>query len=179
MMFCFHDRLRQHTFVDGAIIKMCPDCTTFDFKRVEALKTGRIASLKSDPAWEAKLKNNSLSMSGEHEWLMYLNQSSPLEKTVIEQKSFAYDHDWATNQAPFPHSLPMPRHYNYICLNCTDQVVEVIETYEHPWSKRVGEKPITSVTRVIRETKGVYLPVEHDCPRVRVYDLQGKLLEVK
>ena len=29
-----------------------------------------------------------------------------------------------------------------------------------------------------RVTRGCYLPIEHDCPRVRVYDLRGKLLEV-
>lgn len=29
-----------------------------------------------------------------------------------------------------------------------------------------------------RKTRGVYLPIEHDCPRTRVYDLQGNLIEV-
>ena len=28
------------------------------------------------------------------------------------------------------------------------------------------------------DVEGVYLPIEHECPAVRVYDLHGKLIEV-
>src|ERR1039458_2082087 len=61
------------------------------------------------------------------------------------------DPDWASRQQAFPHTVPMPKLLKNHCPSCTDVVGP-------------------------RVTKGVYLPVEHDCPRTRVYDLHGKLL---
>lgn len=69
------------------------------------------------------------------------------------------DVDWATKQRAFPHSLSMPRVANNHCAVCTDAVVDASRNE-------------------VRVTRGVYLSIEHECPRVRVYDLQGKLLEV-
>lgn len=69
------------------------------------------------------------------------------------------DVDWAARQRNFPHSLSMPRVANNFCVYCTEAVVN-------------GAK------NEVRVTRGVYLPIKHDCPRVRVYDLQGKLIEV-
>ena len=76
----------------------------------------------------------------------------------------------------FAHSKPMPRSYNSFCTQCTEVVIVETNTYEFG-NPRLGIESTTH--RVVRESKGVYLPVDHDCPRVRVYDLQGKLLEVK
>lgn len=69
------------------------------------------------------------------------------------------DHDWATKQRAFPHSQSMPRAYKSFCANCFEVVV--------------------NGATELRVTRGVYLPIEHDCNSVRVYDLHGKLLEVK
>lgn len=69
------------------------------------------------------------------------------------------DVDWATKQKSFPHSLAMPRVANNFCTRCSEAIVD-------------GGK------KEVRVTRGVYLPIEHDCPKVRVYDLQGKLMEV-
>lgn len=51
--------------------------------------------------------------------------------------------------------------FKNLCTQCTEVVVD--------------EK----TARVVRVTKGVYLPVDHDCKRVRVYNLKGQLIEVK
>lgn len=70
------------------------------------------------------------------------------------------DVDWAQRQRAFQHSQSMPRPFKTFCTNCVEMVIDT------------GNKKV-------RATKGVYLPIEHDCARVRVYDLQGVLLEVK
>jgi len=70
------------------------------------------------------------------------------------------DVDWAQRQRAFEHTQAMPRRFDNFCVNCVDLVIDVR-----------GKK--------VRATKGVYLPVDHHCARIRVYDLQGKLLEVK
>lgn len=67
------------------------------------------------------------------------------------------DVDWAERQRAFPHSQPMPYQFKTFCPHCVDMVISA----------------------KVRATRGVYLPVEHACPRVRVYDLMGKLIEVK
>lgn len=81
------------------------------------------------------------------------------------------DHDWAQRQKAFPHSDSMPRAFAYFCAACTEMVIDG--------------------NRSVRVTRGVYLPKEHQCgtktPQgkwdgkgsIRVFDLQGKLLEVK
>jgi hypothetical protein len=69
------------------------------------------------------------------------------------------DVDWADRQKAFPHTLAMPRFLRNFCPSCREQV--------------------TAKEKVITTRRGVYLPVEHDCARVRVYDLRGNLLEVK
>lgn len=70
------------------------------------------------------------------------------------------DHDHATKQRAFPHSQSMPRAFTSFCTSCIEMVIDT----------RQSE---------VRVTRGVYLPIEHDCARVRVYDLVGKLIEVK
>lgn len=69
------------------------------------------------------------------------------------------DVDWATKQRGFAHSLSMPRTMNNFCPKCTDAVVD-------------------DGKHEVRITRGVYRPINHDCPRVFVHDLQGKLIEV-
>lgn len=68
------------------------------------------------------------------------------------------DVDWALKQKGVSHALPMPRPLSNYCVCCREAVIDG--------------------TKEVRVTKGCYLPVEHDCPRTRVYDLHGKLLEV-
>lgn len=75
-------------------------------------------------------------------------QYDPLEYEQFDKK-----------QKSFTHSLSMPRNNKCFCTQCAERVVD----------KKGNE---------VRVTRGVYLPIEHDCPRVRVYDLQGKLIEV-
>lgn len=65
---------------------------------------------------------------------------------------------WAVRQRGVSHSLPMPRPMLNYCTCCKEAVID-------------GGKEV-------RVTKGCYLPIEHECPRTRVYDLRGKLLEV-
>jgi hypothetical protein len=42
-----------------------------------------------------------------------------------------------------------------------------------------AEAVVDGAGKTVRVTKGVYLPIEHQCNSVRVYDLRGNLLEVK
>lgn len=70
------------------------------------------------------------------------------------------DVDWTQRQKAFPHSLGMHRPHNSFCVLCADMVIDASK-------------------KQVRVTRGVYLPIEHRCPTVRVYDLAGKLLEVK
>lgn len=70
------------------------------------------------------------------------------------------DVDWAQRQLAFPHTQPMPRLFRSFCVHCVEMVID-------------------EAAAQVRATRGVYLPVEHDCARVRVYDLRGNLLEVK
>lgn len=69
------------------------------------------------------------------------------------------DVDWADRQRAFAHSQSMPRAFNSWCASCAEMVI--------------------GADKVVRITRGVYLPIEHQCNSVRVYDLAGKLLEVK
>jgi hypothetical protein len=70
------------------------------------------------------------------------------------------DHDWAMRQRAFDHSQNMPRSFNNFCTHCAEMVID-------------------KSARSVRVTRGVYLPIRHQCNSVRVYDLAGKLLEVK
>lgn len=76
---------------------------------------------------------------------------------VVVHSEGEYQAKW---HSAFPHSAPMHRVYNSFCTSCADAVVD-------------------SNTKTVRITRGVYLPIEHKCNSVRVYDLAGKLLEVK
>jgi hypothetical protein len=69
------------------------------------------------------------------------------------------DVDWADRQRAFAHTQSMPRAFNSFCVNCAEMVI--------------------GADKVVRITRGVYLPIEHQCNSVRVYDLAGTLLEVK
>lgn len=68
-----------------------------------------------------------------------------------------YDVAWAERQSAFKHSRTMPAPLKHFCPTCVDAVVD-------------------GNTRA-RVTRGVYLPIEHDCGVVRVYDLAGKLVK--
>lgn len=59
----------------------------------------------------------------------------------------------------FQHTHSMPRRSKVFCATCTDAVVD-------------------DSKKEVRVTKGVYLPIEHECSKLRVYDLTGRLLEV-
>lgn len=72
----------------------------------------------------------------------------PLKATAQEDK------DWCEKQKPFPHTETMPKPLRNYCPHCTEIVANV------------------------RVTKGCYLAVDHECPRTRVYDSHGELLEV-
>jgi hypothetical protein len=45
---CFHDRLKQFKRSNGEEIKCCPDCTTFDNKRIETLRVSNIEMPKTE-----------------------------------------------------------------------------------------------------------------------------------
>jgi hypothetical protein len=68
------------------------------------------------------------------------------------------DVDWGRRQGR--PTQTMPRKHNTFCAVCVEMV---IDENEHR----------------VRVTKGLYLPIEHQCNSVRVYDLRGNLLEVK
>ena len=67
------------------------------------------------------------------------------------------DVDWGLRQGRA--TQVMPRKHNTFCAVCVEMVIDD--------------------ARHVRVTKGLYLPIEHQCNSVRVYNLQGKLLEVK
>lgn len=162
---CFHDRLKTFTFSNGVEIKMCPDCTTFDEKRKKVLNVSKVATIdmQAKQHWGLILNDAGLSNTcGLHEWLMFesdIINIQPHRQSTRKKHSIIDDHDWASRQQPFPHTLYMPRAYKNFCTDCEESVVN-------------GDK-------TVRHTRGVYLPIEHQCNRVRVYDLAGKLLEVK
>src|SRR5579872_5278246 len=62
-MFCFHDRLKQHTFIDGVQIKCCVDCTIFDNRRAEVLRVSNIEvpQAKEQTHWQFLLEEAGLS----------------------------------------------------------------------------------------------------------------------
>lgn len=68
------------------------------------------------------------------------------------------DVDWGHRQGRA--TQVMPRKHHSFCAVCVEMVIDEAE-------KRV------------RVTKGVYLPIEHTCNSVRVYDLRNNLLEIK
>ena len=55
---CAHPNLKQCKFSDGTTIKMCPDCTRFDGKRITTLQAGGCekTSHALRVLWEARLK---------------------------------------------------------------------------------------------------------------------------
>jgi len=69
------------------------------------------------------------------------------------------DQEWAAEQTQFPHTLPMPRSLKTFCPDCVDAVLDIARN------------------KYLRTTRGVYLPIDHECNSVRVYDLAGKLRE--
>lgn len=166
---CFHDRLREFTFKNGDTIKCCLDCTTFDNARIDYLKTGHyeIPKAKGIIHWNLILDKAGLAMtSGTHEWLLYVGDCQDIMRELSTQtlkKKREYteidDNDWCNKQKPFPHTHSMPRALKNYCVNCRETVID-------------------SFGDTVRVTKGCYMPVDHGCA-TRVYDLQGKLLEVK
>jgi hypothetical protein len=60
------------------------------------------------------------------------------------------DEEWATGQKAFAHSQAMPRLLKNFCPTCVEMVL-------------VGDKPV-------RVTRGVYLPIEHQCGSVHRSD---------
>lgn len=61
------------------------------------------------------------------------------------------DVDWAQKQKAFPHSYNMPPVRKNLCTQCAEVVID-------------------ENGNVLRKTLGVYLPVEHECPKVIVHD---------
>lgn len=194
-MWCFHDRLKEFTFKDGTTIKMCPDCTQFDTKRIEALRTGNVEmpKAKEELHWKFVLEKAGLGMDvGDRpEFTMSVEDAvsekalwkasggnpdfvnnvvgdkfdvlsvlSALSKRTQISYTAVDDHEWDAKQRPFPHTLQMPRRFTSYCVACIDVVVD-------------------EARKKVRTTKGVYLPIEHVCDSVRVYDLQNSLIEVK
>lgn len=150
---------------------MCPDCTAFDNHRAEVLRRGFVELPQSEQVihWSVLLDEAGLSMSvGDKQWLHYAGGALELFNILTQLKTktpIPYtpmdDHDHIERAKPFPHTLTMPRAFRVFCPNC----IEVVLSNKKPF--------------VIRMTKGVYLPIEHECNSVRVYSLQGTLLEVK
>lgn len=68
------------------------------------------------------------------------------------------DVDWGKKQGT--PAKPMPRAFRNFCSDCIEVVVDKTRS-------------------TVRVTKGMYLPIEHECASVRIYDLQGNLIEVK
>lgn len=187
-MWCFHDRLREFTFSDGSLIQMCPDCTQFDTKRKEALRVGRVEMPKAKEElhwalltekagvdvvndgldWFTTFAGNTsgaLKMAAESGLLFVTDVCGMLKNTLyIQRKPKSkpttlddYEHD--QRQAYFPHTQAMPRRFTAYCPQCTDVVVD-------------GKH------NKVRTTKGAYLPIEHECASVRIYDLRSNLIEV-
>lgn len=68
------------------------------------------------------------------------------------------DVEWGKKQGRT--TQQMPRRFNSFCADCVEVVID-----------RESKK--------VRVTKGVYLSIEHECKRVRFYNLHGALLEVQ
>lgn len=158
-MFCFHDGLREFAFSDGAVIKLCKYCTAFDNARIALFACGYVTKIKpsDQQRWDVILNQVGFSLeAGVYDWLVIdsaiQQQSLSRRKTPITYSTLD-DHNFDLRQVPFYHSLPMPRTMHHFCPDCIEEVGP-------------------------RKTKGCYLPVEHECPRTRVYDRNGKLLEV-
>ena len=72
-----------------------------------------------------------------------------LPKSVVRFNQITpEDVAWAERQPAFPHSRNMPLLLTNYCTICTEQVVVV--------------------NNVVRITRGIYLPIEHNCPKVLV-----------
>lgn len=84
----------------------------------------------------------------------------PLDVKDNSNRDILADQDWCNRQRAFPHTNPMPRAFHAFCTQCVDMVID-------------------AKASIVRATKGVYLPVNHDCARVRVFNLMGELLEVR
>lgn len=201
-MWCFHDRLKQFTFSNGVTIECCPDCTRYDNKRAEVLRVGKseMPCAEQRIHWAELLDaagfpehiagNNWLNLAGglndldknpnvyfvpeylgdERLWSSWITTIvQPTLKKLYDQRRIdaakrytpVDDHEHIERAKPFPHTLSMPRLHKTFCTRCT----EVVIGQRKPW--------------VVRLTKGVYLPIDHDCNSVRVYDLKGNLLEVR
>lgn len=69
-MWCFHDRFKQFKFSDGVLIECCVDCTTFDNRRIEALRVGNAEMPKATEQthWGFMLEEAGLSdqLAGNH-----------------------------------------------------------------------------------------------------------------
>jgi hypothetical protein len=169
LSWCFHDRIREFTFSDGQVIKMCPDCTQFDAHRREVLvDTGKalFATEEQMQHWEtllSKFDGLSVCSGSSQAWLEYHGCSSELSKFEPAPRQFKdllYDIEWAQSQSPFPHTKSMPRLLFHFCPHCKDVTID-------------------GVGKQVSARNGVYLPVEHECASVRVYNLKRELLETK
>lgn len=164
---CFHDRLREFTFTDKQVVKMCLDCLIFESARrpvlCPPLPTKLFSNADISQRWDVILDDAGLNMEmGTPDWLMFdsdIVALQPHRQSTRKVYDMVDDHDWALRQKPFAHSLSMPRTMNNFCPKCTDAVVD-------------------DGKHEVRITRGVYRPINHDCPRVFVHDLQGKLIEV-
>lgn len=203
-MWCFHDRLKEFEFHDGQQIKCCPECTHFDKAREAVLCAEYIASLPVSEVrdWKLLLEGAGLGeYAGDNQqrWLHYMGTTYNLEgnphiydvpehvgdeakwqswilttttpalkalywqRRIDARKTYTMldDNEHINEAKPFSHTLTMPRAFRTFCVDCVDVVLS-------------NKKPF-----VIRMTKGVYLPIDHDCNSVRIYDLKGNLIEVK
>ncbi len=83
----------------------------------------------------------------------------PLPHKHVDALTIHVEGEYQASQTKSLHATDMPRKHTSFCATCVDMVVDDIAS--------------------VRVNKGVYLPIEHQCNSMRVYDLRGNLLETK
>lgn len=123
---CFHDRLREFTFTDKQVVKMCLDCPTYENARRPVFCPPLPTKLFSDTdmlqRWDVILDDAGLNTEmGTPDWLMFdsdIVALQPHRQSTRKVYDMVDDHDWALRQKPFAHSLSMPRSFMNYCPSC-------------------------------------------------------------
>jgi hypothetical protein len=161
---CKHADIRTFTFSDRSTITRCPDCgktkghdvlsgdgkiappkvkksaATFLPPRVKAGRPNYCSPVEPFVAVELRVWSEQ-----EERARLHVKPMGPRFGQVTPE-----DVVWASRQSAFPHSQPMPRCFKNFCPHCAEVV--------------------TNSDSVLRETKGLYLPIEHECPKVHVVE---------
>lgn len=158
--------------------RACAHSATNNFARdMEAEMLRELKTVTRNVAYGYLNRDRYIGMDGRYEGPM--NKSVTFVESIVKDKGYhpmpidvhvraiepkftqvtPEDVDWGNRQGRKGHT-PMHRKHNNFCAVCVQVVIDKDK-------------------RQVRTTKGVYLPIEHQCNSVRVYDLRGKLLETK